>query len=147
MTHQGIQPSGMHVIKLNSGADLLGALEKAVAERGIRNGVIACGVGSTTGCHVHVVKTTDLPPGNVFFKSENEPFDVVCMQGYIMNGRVHAHISLSRATDGSQIGGHLEEGCPVLTFCVVTIIETAPLGDLDTYPGQDLQAAEAGLML
>ncbi|MFO7956405.1 MAG: DNA-binding protein [Candidatus Brocadiia bacterium] len=124
---------GAHVIKLENGEDLLRGLEAGLAERGVHDGVITCGIGSTTGAHVHVVKSTDLPPGNVFFRHEDEPFDVVSMQGYVMDGRVHAHISFARAEDGAQIGGHLEEGCPVLTFCIVTVVETGPLGELDTY--------------
>ena len=42
--------------------------------------------------------------------------------GLIIDGRVHAHITLSN-TD-TALGGHLEEGCKVLTFSVVVIAET-----------------------
>ncbi len=122
-----------HVIKLENGADLLAGLEEALAARAVTDGVILCGIGSTSGAHVHVVKSTALPPGNVFFRHEDEPFDVVNMQGYVMGGRVHAHVSFARAEDGAQFGGHLEKGCPVLTFCIVTVAETGPLADLDTY--------------
>lgn len=123
----------VHVVKLATGEDVLRGLEEKLAARGIPNGVILCGIGSTSGCHVHVVESIGLPPGNVFFRHQDEPFDIVSMQGYVMDGRVHAHISLARAGDGAQIGGHLEEGCTVLTFCLVTVAETRPLGDLDTY--------------
>jgi predicted DNA-binding protein with PD1-like motif len=123
----------LHVIRLGNGADILRGLTEELARRGIANGVIVCGIGSTTSGHIHVVKSTALPPGNVYFRFPDEPFDVVGMQGYVMGGRVHAHISLARATDASQIGGHLEEGCGVLTFCVITVMETEPLGDLDTF--------------
>ena len=47
------------------------------------------------------------------------PADVAGMSGYVMNGRVHAHITL--ATPDKAFGGHLESGNPVLTFAIVTI--------------------------
>ena len=120
------------MIKLNSGADVLGGLEAEIKKAGIKNGVILVGIGSTTCYHIHVVKTCNLPPGNVYFKKQ-EPFDIVNMQGYIFDGRVHGHISLSDAKTGSQFGGHLEPGCSVLTFCVITILETDNVGELDQF--------------
>lgn len=41
------------------------------------------------------------------------------MNGYIMEGRVHAHVTLARP-DGA-FGGHLEPGTVVFTFGIVTI--------------------------
>ena len=120
------------VIKLENGEDVLEGLEREVRKMGISNGVILAGVGSTTAYHVHVAKSTGLPPGNVFFKGKN-PFDIVSLQGYILNGRVHAHISLADADRSAQTGGHLEPGCTVLTFCAITVMETSPLGELDKY--------------
>lgn len=120
------------IIKLNNGVDVLEGLEAEVKKSGIKNGVILGGIGSTTKYHIHVVKTTNLPPGNVYFKKE-APFDIVNMQGYIFDGRVHGHISLSDAQTGAQFGGHLEPGCEVLTFCVITILETDYVGELDQF--------------
>ncbi|MFW5787621.1 MAG: PCC domain-containing protein [Halanaerobiales bacterium] len=51
----------------------------------------------------------------------------------MLDGQVHAHISFADAHNGSQFGGHLEPGCSVLTFCIITIVETGPLGDLDSF--------------
>ena len=41
------------------------------------------------------------------------------MNGYIIEGRVHAHLML--ATPDKTIGGHLEPGTNVFTFAVVTL--------------------------
>ncbi len=136
MARQVYAGEGMRIIKLRSGEDVLRGLEGELARLGVRDGVIVAGIGSTTGAHVHVVETTKLPPGDKFFRHENEPFDIVSLQGYVMAGRVHAHIALARMADAAQLGGHLEEGCPVLTFCLVTVVPTAPLGDQDTFAGQ-----------
>lgn len=121
-----------HLVKIETGQDLLGGLEEACRQLGITDGVIAAAVGSTTAAHVHVVESTNLPPGNAYFKHDG-PYDLVHMQGYVMGGRVHAHVSFARAEDGAVIGGHLEDGCPVLTFCIVTVLETDTVPELDTF--------------
>lgn len=118
------------VIKLENGEDVLRGLEAEVKKAGILNGVILTGVGSTTSYHIHVVGDVKLPVPNLYFK-DTGPFDIVNMQGHIIGGRVHAHISLADAIDGTQKGGHLEPGCKVLTFCAITIMETTEVGELD----------------
>ena len=45
--------------------------------------------------------------------------DLVSVQGYILNGKVHAHIALS--DENSMVGGHLEKGTIALTFFILTI--------------------------
>jgi predicted DNA-binding protein with PD1-like motif len=108
-------------VRLNPGDDLLLSLRQAVEEQGIRSGVILCGIGSLSAYRVHVVETTRLPPGDVFF-SEEGPFDILQVNGYVLEGRVHAHLTLSNTEKA--MGGHLEEGCKVLTFAVLTLAET-----------------------
>jgi predicted DNA-binding protein with PD1-like motif len=132
MSNQKIDTYDTHVIRLKNGEDVLEGLEREIKNAGIENGLIINGIGSTTSYHIHVVETQKLPPGNTYFKKD-EPFDIVNMQGYIMNGRVHAHISLGDAKSGNQFGGHLEKGCKILTFCIITIIETEKLDDMDDF--------------
>jgi predicted DNA-binding protein with PD1-like motif len=107
--------------RLNPGDDVLLSLRQVVQEHNIRHGAILSVIGSLTHYHVHVVKTTNLPPGDVFWKDEG-PFDILTLTGYILDGRVHAHITFSNTEKA--MGGHLEEGCRVLTFAVVLIAET-----------------------
>jgi len=132
MTIQKVDMLSSYIIRLKNGEDILKGLERKIESANIKNGIIVSGIGSVTSYHIHVVKTKELPPGNIYFK-EDEPFDIVNVQGYIMNGRIHAHISFADAESGKQFGGHLEKGCNVLTFCIITIIETEALGDLDDY--------------
>jgi uncharacterized protein len=49
------------------------------------------------------------------------PFDILSVTGLVANGVVHAHITFSNTEVA--IGGHLEEGCRVLTFAVVVMAE------------------------
>ena len=44
------------------------------------------------------------------------------MNGYIVNGVIHAHIILALGDNkGTTVSGHLEKGTEVLTFAVVTV--------------------------
>ena len=119
-------------VRIDTDEDVLSSIEDAVREQGIKHGIILTGVGSIKDYHIHVVKTTNIPPGNVFRKRSG-PFDVLSITGYVMDGRVHAHISLS--DEAGSIGGHLEPGCTTLTFCIVSIgvVAGADLTDLDRY--------------
>jgi predicted DNA-binding protein with PD1-like motif len=121
MPAQSCNVTRLFILRLNSGEDILGTIRAAAADNGIRHGVILTGVGSISAYHVHVVETTNLPSGNVFFRGEGA-FDVLSVTGLILDGRVHAHITFSN-TDKA-MGGHLEEGCRVLTFAVVVLAET-----------------------
>ncbi len=126
MITQETQSKRLVMVRVNPGEDLLEAIREAVDERQISNGAILSGAGSLSRYRVHVVKTTSLPPGDVFFEEEG-PFDILTLTGVVINGRVHAHITLSN-TDKA-MGGHLEEGCTVLTFAMLTIADT-PSADL-----------------
>ncbi len=119
-------------IRFSSGEDLLLGLRQGVAEAGIQRGVIIGGAGSLARYHFHVVRTTNLPPGNTFIEGVGA-FDILTVTGAISNGNVHPHITFS--TPHVAMGGHLEEGCEVLTFALVAIAETpdADLTGWDTF--------------
>ena len=123
------------VLKIESGEDLLTGIAEGAKEAGILNGIILNGIGSITKYHLHVVETPNLPPGNIFWR-DTGPFDVDLINGFIIDGRVHAHVAVSN--EEATFGGHLEPGCEVLTFCVVTVAEAvdADFSQADTYVGQ-----------
>jgi predicted DNA-binding protein with PD1-like motif len=123
-------PGRLFVVRLEPGDDILEGLNRFVDEKSIKNAAIINGVGSAARYHLHVVETTNLPPGNIYFKADGA-FDILSVAGLVMSGRVHAHITLS--DDRQTYGGHLETGCEVLTFCIVMIQETPDmdLADLD----------------
>lgn len=121
MVIQNADVSRVVTIRLNPGDDVLLSLREAVQQTNIRSGVILNGIGSLTRYHVHVVKTTNLPPGDVFWEGEG-PFDILNITGFVIDGRVHAHLTFSNTE--MAMGGHMEEGCRVLTFSLITIAET-----------------------
>ncbi|UCE99215.1 MAG: DNA-binding protein [Planctomycetota bacterium] len=106
------------VVRLKNGTDLLAGLQKAVEKEKIKNAVIISGIGSLTQHHVHVVNNTTFPPGETFMK-ESIPSDLLDVNGYIVDGRVHAHITIS--DDKKALGGHLEPDSKAFTFAIITI--------------------------
>lgn len=119
--HTQISPTSRSVlIRLDPGEDVLEALQGAVDRHQLRNAAVISGVGSLSQYRVHVVETTNMPPGNVFFDEEG-PFDILAVTGLVVNGKVHAHISFSDPQRA--MGGHLEEGCRVLTFAVIVLLD------------------------
>jgi predicted DNA-binding protein with PD1-like motif len=110
----------LYCVRLNPGDDILLCLREAVEKQGIKNAVILSGVGSVTSHHFHVVASLVNPPREKFTKGE-KPSDIVNVNGFIINGRVHAHIIHS--DKDVAFGGHLELGVKVLTFSAITIAE------------------------
>jgi predicted DNA-binding protein with PD1-like motif len=120
MRTQSFGASRIVVLRLDPEEDVLLSLRAAVVAQGIRNAVILSGVGSLDRYHFHVVQSTNLPPGNTFVRGDG-PFDILTVTGLVVDRTVHAHITFSNTERA--MGGHLEEGCRVLTFAVVVIAE------------------------
>ena len=116
------------ILRFKYQADLLAGLQRMVKERGIRNGVILAAVGSVTGYHLHSVSNRTFPSKNMFVKDPEAPADIISMNGYVMDGQIHPHITLSN--DRHSFGGHLEPGPSVFTFAIVTIGVLADSVDL-----------------
>jgi predicted DNA-binding protein with PD1-like motif len=107
------------ILRFKFDTDLLAGLEKIVKQEKIRNAVILAGAGSVRGYQVHQVSNRTFPSKNLFVKNPTAPADLIGMNGYIMDGKIHAHLTL--ATPDKAFGGHLEPGTSVFTFAIVTI--------------------------
>jgi predicted DNA-binding protein with PD1-like motif len=107
------------VIRLKNGANLLEGMMRVVKEQNIQNGVILSAIGSLRGYEVHQISNRDLPTQDTFEKNPMQPVDLVSMNGYVIRGRIHAHMTL--ATPDHVIAGHVEEGNEVYTYAIVTI--------------------------
>ena len=106
------------VVRLKNQVDMLEGLRQAVAREKIKNAVILSGAGSLVSYHVHVVSNTTLPATEAFTRGEG-PYDLLTTNGYILDGRVHAHISFADPQKAQ--GGHLEPGTRVFTFAIITL--------------------------
>jgi predicted DNA-binding protein with PD1-like motif len=107
------------VLRFKFDTDLLAGLEKMVKQEKIRNAVILSGMGSVRGYHVHQVSNRTFPSKNMFVKDPTAPADILGMSGHVIDGRVHAHITLSNPDKA--FGGHLEPGTTVFTFATMTL--------------------------
>jgi predicted DNA-binding protein with PD1-like motif len=107
------------VLRFKYKTDLLAGMEKMVKQENIRNGVILSGIGSVRGYEVHQVSNRTFPSHDTYEKNPTQPADLVSVNGYVIDGRIHAHMTL--ATPDRVIAGHLEPGTEVFTFAIVTI--------------------------
>jgi predicted DNA-binding protein with PD1-like motif len=106
------------MIRFDPGGDLLVELRKYVSDQKIKNAVILNGIGSSKSYSYHVVSSSDIPPEEIYPR-EKKPLDIVSIQGFVLNEKVHAHIVFS--DEKISFGGHLEEGVILLTFAIVTL--------------------------
>jgi predicted DNA-binding protein with PD1-like motif len=107
------------ILRLKYQTDLLEGIEKIVKQENIRNAVILSAIGSVRNYHFHVVSNRTFPSRDIFVKDSDKPADIAGMNGYIIDGRVHAHITFS--DPNKAFGGHLERGTEVFTFAVITV--------------------------
>lgn len=107
------------VFRFKYQTDLLAGIESLVAKEGVKNAVILSGIGSVRNYHIHSVSNREFPSKNVFLKDPGEPADIISVNGYVIDGRLHAHLTL---TDGEKaFGGHLEPDTNVFTFAIITL--------------------------
>jgi len=107
------------VLRFKYEADLLAGIERVVKEQKIANGVILSGVGSVRNYHVHSVSNRTFPSKNLYVKDPESPADIVSMNGYIIDGKVHCHMTMTNSERA--FGGHLEPNTNVFTFAILTI--------------------------
>ena len=107
------------ILRFKFDTDLLAGFEKMVKQEKIKNAVILAGAGSVRGYQVHQVSNRGFPSKNMFVKDPNAPADLIGMNGYVIDGKIHAHVTL--ANPDKAFGGHLEPGTTVFTFAIVTV--------------------------
>lgn len=107
------------IVRVKYQTDLLAGLQSAVKENQVTNAVILSGIGSVRGYHLHAVSNRTFPSKDTFIQDPTSPADLVSMNGYVIGGRIHAHVTL--ANSDKAFGGHLEPGTEVFTFAIVTL--------------------------
>src|SRR4051812_37227881 len=121
------------VLRAKNKTDLLTEMEKQVKAQNIKNAVILSGIGSVRGYRFHNVTGRDYPVPDMFVSAPNTPADFIAMNGYVVNGVIHAHVIMALGDNkGTTISGHLEKGTEVLTFGIVTLgVLNTDLGRVD----------------
>jgi predicted DNA-binding protein with PD1-like motif len=99
--------------------DLLAGIKDMVKQEKIKNAVILAGIGSVRGYSYHATVNREFPSQDCFVKNPTGSADIAGMNGYVIGGRVHAHITF--ANPDKCFGGHLEPGTEVFAFAIVTL--------------------------
>lgn len=107
------------ILRFKYQADLQAGLNKMIAEQKIKNAVILSGIGSVRNYHIHSVSNRTFPSKNIYIKDTETPADIVSINGYVIDGRLHAHMTM--ADEVKAFGGHIEPNTNVFTFAIVTL--------------------------
>ena len=116
---------GVVIVSLGHGDLLLESLRTVAREANIHTGVLMTGLGSLTKGRIHYVVTNVMPPSDQFIDLDG-PLEVVGFSGIIAGFDPHVHISLMDK-DKNFYGGHLEEGCSILTLSEISILRLPDL--------------------
>ena len=111
--------AGIVVVALRRGELLLESLREVARQADIHSGVLMTGLGSLTRARIHTVISNDYPPQEEYLDLPG-PLEVVHFSGIIAGYEPHVHISLWDREKRFH-GGHLEEGCEILTLGEVSI--------------------------
>ena len=136
---RGGEPGQVVVVRLAYGDLLLESLREICRREGIRNGLILTGFGSLTDLCVSGVVGPEFPPGRFYKRKRPRGVEIVGMAGVIADYHVHCHVTL--CDRHGAFGGHLEEGCRVLSLAEIAIMKLGRLKMrrvLDQATGQKL---------
>jgi predicted DNA-binding protein with PD1-like motif len=111
--------AGIVIVGLRRGELIYESLEAVARATDMHSGVVMTGIGSLTRAYIHTVKSNDYPPREEYFQLAG-PLEVVQFGGIIANYQPHIHISLWDK-ERNYVGGHLHEGCEVLTLSEISI--------------------------
>jgi uncharacterized protein len=108
------------VVRLARGDRLLESLRAICRREKIRNGVILTGFGSLSEARVTGVVAPSYPPTRFYDRRTRAGVEILALSGVVADYHVHAHVVLSDRR--TAFGGHLEEGCRVLSLSEVAIL-------------------------
>jgi predicted DNA-binding protein with PD1-like motif len=136
---RGGTPGEVVVVRLAYGDLLLESLREICRKHGIRNGVILTGFGSLTDFRITGVAGPAFPPRRFYDRRAPRGVEIVGMSGVIADYHVHCHLTLCDRRQA--FGGHLEEGCRVLSLAEIALLKLGRLRmkrRLDPASGQKL---------
>jgi uncharacterized protein len=107
------------VARRGHGEDLLESIAQLCRHQEIRNGVILMGSGSVDRARFMGARSPAWPNRDCYHAERKEGLEILSITGVIADYDVHAHVVL--ANPDRAIGGHIESGCRVLSFCELVI--------------------------
>lgn len=111
---------GVVVVRLERGELLLESLRALCRRERIRNGVILTGFGSLDRSRVTGVVSPAYPPTRFYDNRARAGVEILAISGVVADYHVHAHVVMCDRRKA--FGGHLEEGCRVLSLSEIAIL-------------------------
>ena len=111
----------LHILRLDTGDDLLGSVNALIEKEHIVNGAVVSGIGTFDYCVMHMVMTTGFPAVEHFEKWDDKPLELSSIDGIIANGVPHLHMVVS--DHKFAYSGHVEPGCRILYLGEMLIME------------------------
>ena len=123
MVAGGARAGEIVVVRLAYGELLLESIEEICRQRKIRDGVILTGFGSLTDIAVSGAVGASFPPRKFYQRTRPRGVEILGMAGVIANYHVHCHLVLSDRNQA--FGGHLEQGCRVLSLAEIALMRVS----------------------
>ncbi len=112
--------SRVHILRVDPGEDVLGAVKDFLGKSGLRQAVVMGGYGTLAAHSLHWVTHNRIPTANAFGRAEGG-IEILGMNGLVVDGEPHIHVTL--ATQQGAYGGHLEEGCKAYVLCEIFFVQ------------------------
>ena len=120
MVAGGARAGEIVVVRLAYGDLLLESIQEICRQRRIRDGVILTGFGSLTDIAVSGAVGASFPPRKFYQRTRPRGVEILAMSGVIANYHVHCHLVLSDRKQA--FGGHLEQGCRILSLAEIVLM-------------------------
>ena len=117
---RGGRPGEIVVVRLQKGELLLESLRAICRREKIRNGLIVTGFGSLDRSRVTGVVSPAYPPTRFYDNRSRAGVEILAISGVIADYHVHAHMVMCDRRKA--FGGHVEEGCRVLSLSEIAIM-------------------------
>lgn len=108
------------IASLTPGDLFLESIRDIIKKENIETAVITSGIGSFRKFKYHTITWTGMPPKDRFHEI-NGPIEIGGIQGLIVDGEPHLHITFSNCENGEASTGHIEDGCEVCYLVEVFI--------------------------
>jgi len=101
------------VMQLQKGELVLETIIEQLERLEVKNAVLISGVGSFRKLNIHyTIQNTDVPVDKQI--TLDEAVEIGCMQGIVLDGEPHIHLTCTHGNSVESYTGHLHEGNEVL---------------------------------
>lgn len=113
------------ILRLDQGDMVLESIKNLISKEKIKDAFVISGIGTLDKCVLHMVTTIGYPPKEYFKKWEDEPLELVSIDGIVADSEPHLHAVVSDTKQA--YAGHLEDGCRILYLGEIVLMEIKSL--------------------